>query len=109
MVPYINYQGQKLTKSKKYISNDDFSTGVGEGTSHHSNSIITVGGINCNEMEMYKTINRASAVFNQTLQTQHCYQMCRLNLMYKLALEDVWMIDGIILLVMKDTAQMKGI
>lgn len=80
LVPYINYQGQKLTKSKKYISNNDFSTGIGEGTSHHSNSIITVAGIN-NNMKMYKTINRASAVFNQTLQTQRCYQICRLSLM----------------------------
>lgn len=63
MVPYINYQGQKLTKSKKYISNDDFSTGIGEGTSHHSNSIITVAGINCDKTEMYKTVNGVSAIF----------------------------------------------
>lgn len=55
LVPYINYQGQKLTKSKKYISNNDFSTGFAEGTSHHSTSIKTVPGSNGCEMEMHTT------------------------------------------------------
>lgn len=78
-----------------------FSTGIGKGTSHHSNSVITVAGINCNEMEMYKT--------NRDFTDSALLPNMTTELNVKLALEDVWMIDGIILLVMKDTAQMKAI
>lgn len=92
LVPYINYQGQKLTKSKKYISNNDFSTGFWEGTSHHSNSIITVAGINCNKMIMYKSITELLLFFHLNLQTLHCYLQTELNvkLVFRRCVYDWW-------------------
>lgn len=77
-----------------------FSTGTGEGTGHHPNSVMTVAGVN-NNMEMYKMIKRASAAFNWTLQTQHLLPNMLTELNVELALEDACVIDDIILLVVR--------
>lgn len=76
-----------------------FSTGTGEGTGHHPNSVMTVAGVN--NMEMYKMIKRASAAFSWTLQTQHLLPNMLTELNVELALEDACVIDDIILLVVR--------
>lgn len=39
-----------------------FSTGIGEGTGHHPNSVINVAGVN-NNMKMYKMIKQSFTCF----------------------------------------------